>query len=210
MLPFFLKIWYSINRGGIMSKHKLDIDGIILDYIIENKLLYDFDKLKVFDIYTYKRSSGKYPLKTDLYGWKRLYKFNIGNFDQDIYVNFGDYATMDDSLKKSVNKIEYKDTKTIINFLKSDIYKNSNIIPFLANLLKLDIEEIIKKYNEKAIKKETKIIEEKISGIDKEITRLLKEKEVLQKKVQSFSNNDSEPLEYVDINELRFDKFPLI
>ena len=117
---------------------------------------------------------------------------------------------MDATLKKTVNKIEYTNTAGIINFLKSDIYRNSNIIAFLANLLKLDIEKIIQEYNANVIERETKIIKEKISGIDKEINRLEKEKKDLENKLKYFSNEGSNPDAYVDINDVSLYKTPLL
>ena len=75
------------------NENDINLDKVILDYIEANSLLYNFKYMKVYDVYTYKGS--EYIKKgTNSYSYKskRIYQFNIGNFQQELVVDLGTFT----------------------------------------------------------------------------------------------------------------------
>ena len=144
----------------------------ILNYIEKNSLLDNCPFFEVIDAISCMPITNS---KFNFYGI-RVYRFNIGGKLYDISLDFGemDYDTVKvllnvDEINKEnlgelkanlagqndlniVNPIyrrENKDSKAILELLKQDFVRNPYIVSLLANLLKLDINNILIESNQK-------------------------------------------------------------
>lgn len=185
-----------------MNKNSTELGRIVLNYIIDNRLLDGFDKLELFDLY---KCIGSTCVVTNLkynyhYNSERIYKFKVGNFAQEISINMGEFSVPEARYGTNKQKVlwygESKNdpvaTSELINFLRSDIRRNPNIIIFLSSLLKLDIEKIIKAYNESQYERDKDEIIKKINQINGKIHSLEKEKYILQEQLKELNESKEE------------------
>ena len=192
-----------------MNKNSAELGRIVLNYIIDNRLLDGFDKLELFDLYELIGSTCVGPTcvgpNIDYnyhYKSERIYKFKVGNFAQEISINMGEFSVPEIRYGTNKQKVlwygESKNdpvaTSELINFLRSDIRRNPNIIIFLSSLLKLDIEKIIKAYNESQYERDKDEIIKKINQINGKIHSLEKEKYILQEQLKELNESKEEKI----------------
>ena len=177
-----------------MTIEKNNLNAAILSYIKENNLLEGFDKLEVFDTYTFIKKEK--PFDTEhldetiisyIYHQKRTYRFKIGNSECDIDIDCGNFSIPEQTYGNDVYKLEWDDKSEIINFLYTDTNKNSSIIVILATLLEIDIENVLYDYN---ITKKKREISYQIDKINSEIYKLKESKEELIKEFNKLSDED--------------------
>ena len=191
-----------VDKNG----NDINLDKVILDYIEANNLLYDFKNMKVYDVYTYKGS--EYITKginTYSYKSKRIYQFNIGNFQQELVVDLGSFSVSEPKYGHSEfkklwydkNKNNEADINEVIGLLKSDIYKNYLIVPLLANLLKVDVEVALKEYEKSMKKIKMKEMDLEIGTINNKIHRLEEEKRKLIEKQKELYDEEENSLHSV-------------
>ena len=119
-----------------MTIEKNNLNAAILSYIKENNLLEGFDKLEVFDTYTFIKKEK--PFDTEhldetiisyIYHQKRTYRFKIGNSECDIDIDCGNFSIPEQTYGNDVYKLEWDD-KSEIN-LQDYEFVNQELKAFL-------------------------------------------------------------------------------
>lgn len=171
-----------------MKNKSHDRNEKILNYIETNNLLNNFENLEVSETYELQNIYWDWDVVNKqhfVYSKKRSYLFHFNGFDHNISVTVNevdrDTAIMED------DNIFYRDPSNILQFLKEDIYKDSNIIPFLCILLNIDWENV----NAFDREKQKEQINEHLSEIESKISILNEEKRKLKEELNTLCDNNN-------------------